>query len=190
MEAANQFNENFNLDFFRNEQLKNYVSIFRPMIADLVNKYNRNSGIKLLEEDIDDILQESITVLYEKSNDPNFSLNVKPSTYIYAVAENKVRERQKKNSKFTTSDLDGVSNMMEEDGYDRSIDEQRALRRKILRECIQLLNATQKNVFLLYHYHNASMKDIAKQFDSTERSMITQKYKASNKVQECVKSKQ
>ena len=189
MLESDQKSDNYNLDLFRFEQLRDYVKVFRPMIADLVNKYNKGAFKKLLEEDIDDILQESVIVLYEKSNDPTFSLNAKPSTYIYKVAENKIHERQKGNSKFNTSRIEESEDIVDGDSYDTSIDEKRSLRKKLLTACIKLLNETQKKVFVLFHYHNASMKEIAKQFNSTERSMITQKYKAFNKVQDCVKSK-
>ncbi len=189
MQESDQNTDNYNLDLFRNEQLRDYVKVFRPMVADLVNKYNKGAFKKLLEEDIDDILQESVIVLYEKSNDPTFTLNAKASTFIYSVAKNKIHERQKANSKFNTSEIEENADLEDKDVYDPSVDEKRSLRQKLLTACIKLLNETQKKIFILYNYHNASMKEIAKQFNSTERSMITQKYKAFNKVQDCVKSK-
>jgi RNA polymerase sigma factor (sigma-70 family) len=189
MQEPNLNSDNYNLDHFRKELLKDYVKVFRPMIADLVNKFNKGAFKKLSEEDIDDILQESVIVLYEKSNDPTFSLNAKPSTFIYSVAKNKIHERQKANSKIDISRIEENIELEDKDIYDSSIDEKRLLRKKILAACIKLLSETQKKIFILYNYHNASMKEIAKQFNSNENSMKTQKFKAAIKVKECVKSK-
>ena len=159
------------------------------MIADLVNKYNRITPGTFNELDIDDIFQDSILVLIEKEHSPTFTLTVKPSTFLYSIAENKIKERIRSNGKMVKTDIDEVEIDDKDEDYDLEKDTLRELRRKILRECIKLLSESQRKIFILFHYNNYSMKQIAQQFDSNERSMITQKYKASKSVQDCVKSK-
>jgi RNA polymerase sigma factor (sigma-70 family) len=163
----------------------------RPMVSKIVNIYNKNNYNCLNEDDIDDILQESVIVLYEKTIDPTFNLTAKSSTYIYSVAENKTRERirnyKKRNNKSFEDGDENISILTEE--YDKEKDEKDDWRLKILNECIQLLNKTQKKIFTEFYYHKKSMEDLSEELNSTIRTMISQKYKATLSIKECVKTK-
>jgi len=157
------------------------------MIAQLVSRYNQNKSFN--EEDIDDLLQESIIVLYEKIIDPTFRLTAKQSTFVYSIAQNKLREKLKKQNRYQEISFESEMVIVEDEEYDLHIDQLREHQRTILRECIKLLSETQRQVFILFNYHKVSMKQIARQFNSNEDSMKSQKYKAQKSVQECVKTK-
>jgi RNA polymerase sigma factor (sigma-70 family) len=180
-------NDNTNRDEFWRKNIRE----LRPMIAKLVNDYNKRNNNCLNEDDIDDILQESVIVLYEKTVDPTFNLTVKSSTYIYSVAENKVREKIRKLKKININSYDDTEedNLIVSDEYDKEKDKKDDWRLKILKECINLLNKTQKKIFTEFYYHKKSMEDLAEDLNSTIRTMISQKYKATISVKQCVKTK-
>jgi len=180
-------NDNTNRDEFWRKNIRE----LRPMISKLVNNYNKGNNNCLNEDDIDDILQESVIVLYEKTVDPTFNLTVKPSTYIYSVAENKVREKIRKLKKININSYDDTEedNLIVSDEYDKEKDKKDDWRLKILKECINLLNKTQKKIFTEFYYHKKSMEDLAEDLNSTIRTMISQKYKATISVKQCVKTK-
>lgn len=175
------------IDLFRKEILTGYVKQYRPMIAQLVNRYNQNNSFS--RDDIDDLLQESVIVLYEKIIDPAFRLTAKPSTFIYSIAQNKLREKLKKQNRYQEVPFENDIDVLASEEYDLAHDELKEKRKSILRECIKLLSETQRQVFILFNYHNFSMKQVALHFNSNERSMITQKYKAQKNISECVKEK-
>ena len=179
MDTSNTNRENF---------WRKSIRELRPMIAKLVNNYNKNSN-SLNEDDIDDILQESVLVLYEKTIDPTFNLTSKPSTYIYAVAENKIRERIRKKINNTNIEIDETYESVRYDEYDIEKDKNDDWRIKILKDCVELLNKTQKYIFTEFYYHKKSMEELANELDSTIRTMISQKYKATISVKDCSKSK-
>jgi len=175
----------------REEFWRKNIRELRPMIANLVNNYNKVNNNYFSEDDIDDILQESVIVLYEKTIDPTFNLTSKPSTYIHSVAENKIREKirkLKKTNKIIYNDSE-ENNSIENKEYDIEKDNNDDWRLKILKECINLLNKTQKKIFTEFYYHKKSMEELAEDFDSTIRTMISQKYKATISVKQCVKTK-
>lgn len=175
-------------DLFRRELLTGYVKQFRRMIAQLVNRYNQNNVFN--EDDIDDLLQECIVVLYEKGIDPTFRLTAKASTFVYSVAQNKLREKLKKLNRYQEVPFESEIGEMALEEYDVAQDELKERQKSILRECIKLLSETQRQVFILFSYHNFSMKQIADRFNSNENSMKSQKYKAQENIRECVKRKQ
>lgn len=180
-------NDNTNRDEFWRKNIRE----IRPMIAKLVNNYNKGNNNCLNEDDIDDILQESVIVLYEKTVDPTFNLTVKHSTYIYSVAENKVREKIRKFKKININGYDDTEqgNLIVNDEYNKEKDKKDDWRLKLLKECINLLNKTQKKIFTEFYYHKKSMEDLAEDLNSTIRTMISQKYKATISVKQCVKTK-
>ena len=176
------------MDKNRDDMWRKYIKELRPMIAQLVNRYNFNKILS--EDDIDDILQESILVLYEKTIDPTFNLTSKGSTYIYGVAENKIREKIRKNEKNPHISFDYESSIdLEMIEYDFIKDSKNNWRIRLIDKCIELLNTTQKKIFIEFYYHGKTMSEIAEYFNSNENSMKTQKYKATNNIKDCVSSK-
>ncbi len=170
-------------------QLKDYVIRFKPMIADLINKYKRKYGFGLSEEDLEDLLQDCVLVAYEKSLKPDFILESKLSTFLYAIAKNKLFEKLRVMGRITTREYKDEIEVLEQENYDYSKDELTTLKLKLIKECMKLLSATQLQVFKLYFFHNFSMNRIAIELESNENSMKAQNYKAKTNIKNCVQAK-
>lgn len=78
--------------------MKHLYANYYPMIRDLIQK---NGGS---EDDASDIFQEGMVVLYQKSQDHDFTWTSKLKTFLYAVCKNKwlMHLRKKRNSETVT----------------------------------------------------------------------------------------
>jgi RNA polymerase sigma factor (sigma-70 family) len=170
------------------ERLKNYYYIFRPIVADLVNKKGLIKKSFFKEEDINDLLQDSILVLYEKLNDPTFQLTVKDSTYFYRIVENKIFEKLRKGKKHNIVDFEDIPDV-EDNQYDAESERINNVKLKLIKECMKQLSKFQYRVLELFFFHSLSMKQIAVILDSSENSMKSQNKKAKDRIKECVETK-
>jgi RNA polymerase sigma-70 factor (ECF subfamily) len=108
-------------------------------------------------DDIQDIYQQSILVLYENivnGKVSNFNSSIK--TYLFAVGKNKYYELTRDKHKQLVSIKDNVQNesiseTIDNEYYDYSN----------LHQCLQDLGQPCKDILELYYYHKLSMQDIA-----------------------------
>lgn len=178
-----------NLDENRISLFRSYIKNYRPMVAKLINEANNKYSVLFNSMDIDDILQESIIVLYEKSVDPTFSLTSKESTFIYSVIKNKINEKIRKTKIGSNIDYDPDLDESIYEKYDKVNDNKTELNIIKLRDCISKLSETKRKVFEYFYYHNYSLKKIAELTGlASEGSATTQKFRAFKMVEECVKS--
>jgi len=178
-----------NLDNNREDLFRSYIKNYRPMVAKLINEANNKHSILFNSMDIDDVLQESIVVLYEKITDPTFNLTSKESTFIYSVIKNKINERVRKTKIGFNIDYDAEMDDSIYDDYDKVKDTNIELNIIKLRDCISKLSETKRKVFEYFYYHNYSLKKIAELTGlASEGSATTQKFRAFKLVEECVKS--
>jgi RNA polymerase sigma factor (sigma-70 family) len=174
----------------RLHRLRNYIREYRPLVAKLINEANNRNKRKFSESDIDDVLQESIIVYYEKITDATFQLTSKESTFIYGIVKNKINERIRKINKVTIVSSDSGIGELQESDYDLTKDVQMEKGFIFLKECIEQLSETKKRVFELFYYHNHSLKVIAEITGlANEGSATTQKFRAFKQIEGCVKSK-
>ena len=172
-----------------NIQLKDYASNFKPMIADLINKNKRKTGISFSEEDIDDLLQDCILIAYEKSLMSDFILESKLSTFLYGIANNKIHEKLRKKQQIITGEYNDEIEVLKQDEYDSLIDEETNFKLKLIKDCMKLLSKTQLKVFDLFFIKNFSLNKIAIEVGSNEDSMKSQNYKAKTSIKNCVQLK-
>lgn len=169
----------------RTEELKGYVRLYRPMVASIVSTTQTGSTNILNELDIDDILQDTIIVLYEKKNDPSFRLTSQESTFVYSIAKNKTLELLRKKSK----------TMPLNEGYDQEDtfyenDDTKSLKEQFLAECIGVMEGSKKLVLQMYFFDNCSMKMIAESLSlASDRVAITQMYRAKEFLFGCISKK-
>lgn len=141
-----------------------------PVIRNLILK---NSGT---EEDIDDVLQEGIIVLYEKVKSKDFKMTCSINTFIYSVCKNiwlKVLKKRSRTITFTetheTVDFNDYLN-----------DEENVLNenQKVLLESLKELGEPCKSILTHFYYDQFSMEMITKKFGYTNTDTAkTQKYK-------------
>jgi RNA polymerase sigma factor (sigma-70 family) len=80
--------------------MKHLYANYYPMIRDLIQK---NGGS---EDDASDIFQDGMVVLYQKSQDPQFSWTSTLKTFLYAVCKNKWLMHLRKKRNKAMVDLD------------------------------------------------------------------------------------
>jgi len=133
---------------------------------------NNNGSI----DDARDIFQEAMVVLYEKSNDINFSLNCQIRTYLYSVCRRLWLKKLQHQSKYTTQveSLEEIIPVEDEIEAHEKRDNDFTLMEhamgKIGEPCKSLLDA--------FYIQKKSMQDIAANFGYTNADNAkTQKYK-------------
>ena len=176
------------IDFFIKIELHDYVKRFKPMFASLMRKYNEGQKIKITEEELKDLIQESVLVAFEKVRDPNFTLTSKGSTFLYGIARLKILELLRKKGQIRTIEVDDETLNYFEDKDPLLKEETNSTLNKYLIECMKKLSVMQKRVIELFFYHKLSMKQIALDLKSTEDSVKNQNARAKKALFNCINS--
>ncbi|MGH1365265.1 MAG: RNA polymerase sigma factor [Calditrichia bacterium] len=121
----------------------------------LVFSYVMTHGGK--QEDADDVLQESIVVLWQKAVDPEFVLTSRLSTYVMAIAKNKWRAESRKKGRSNGQLPDDLlaeensllDNMMHNEQLDR------------VRRGLDRIHADCKQLLMLFYFEERPLKEIA-----------------------------
>jgi len=146
-----------------------YKSEF-PVIQSLIN--NNNGSY----DDAQDIFQESLLVLYEKLQDPEFVLNCRIRTYLYSVARRLWLKRlQQMQRYFSDAELKEELVQVEDDleFHDRK---QESFR--IMEDAMQHLGEPCRSLLKAYYMEKQTMQHIAEQFGYTNADNAkNQKYK-------------
>lgn len=146
-----------------------YKSEF-PVIQSLIN--NNNGSY----DDAQDIFQESLLVLYEKLQDPEFVLNCRIRTYLYSVARRLWLKRlQQMQRYFSDAGLKEELVQVEDDleFHDRK---QESFR--IMEDAMQHLGEPCRSLLKAYYMEKQTMQHIAEQFGYTNADNAkNQKYK-------------
>ena len=109
------------------------------------------------EEDAKDIFHDSIIVFYKKCTQPEFELTARISTFIYAIAQNKWKDKLRKKRYYANSTRDTEELLQvdeKEDAFDQLYNAINSLLESIGSPC--------KDLILLHEYKKLSFKVIAK----------------------------
>ena len=122
------------------------------MIASYVRTHGGSAA------DAEDILQETIIVLWQKVNSGSFQLTARVSTYLMAVARNKWMAEVRKRKRFVDGEnsaepLDEAASLL-----DSLIAEEDVQR---LRLALQDLGSPCRQLLMLFYFEERSMADIA-----------------------------
>jgi RNA polymerase sigma factor (sigma-70 family) len=142
----------------------------------MVRLVTSNNGT---EEEARDVYQEAVVVFWQKAIKGDLVLTSKMSTYIYSICLNLWRKELERKKRFTSEEKDSAHHM----------EQDKAERAKIIRECIGKLDDTCRKVLTYYYFDGMSMKDIAEKvgFANTDTAK-TKKYKCKKKLDELIKS--
>jgi len=122
----------------------------------MINNYIlRNGGSN---EDAQDMLQESIIVLWEKGKSKDFNLSSKLSTFLMAVVKNKWLSILRKNMRIDKS-ADTSNDFESDDDFSEKLEEDELSNR--IKEAMGKLKEICRKLLLLYYYDERSMEDIA-----------------------------
>lgn len=164
-----------------NAILKRLYSDNYPVIRKLVLT---NSGN---EEDVKDILQQGIIVLYEKSANPEFELSCSATTFLYAVCRN-ILLKQFRDKQHTVELKETHSeNFTVEGDFDAEME--LTERQELLHRLLDQAGEACKELLTLFYFHKMKLEEIAQKMNYTNmESAKTQKYKCLRKLQAAAKS--
>lgn len=136
----------------------------RTVLGELFIEYQRmiygyilkNGGNK---NDAEDVLQETIIVLWQKVNSDSLQLTVKLGTYLMAIAKNKWMAELRKRNRIVSQEIpdhipDGNPNSLESLLSKEKIES--------VRMALEMLQPICKKLLLLYYFEEKSMKEISK----------------------------
>lgn len=145
-----------------------------------ITKWLRGQGLTD-EAAAADIFQEAMVVLYEKSGNPDFQLNCRIGTYLFAVARNLWYKRLQQQKR---SPLELPDNAGGEEGPDWAADNdldihlERELHYEQLAQALEQLGEPCRSLLTAFYHQDKSMAQIATEFGYTNPDNAkTQKYK-------------
>jgi RNA polymerase sigma factor (sigma-70 family) len=144
----------------------------------------KNSG---KEEDVSDVFQDGLVILYEKLNTPGFVLTCSLKTFIYSVCRliwlKKLREQNRMPS--SINEVEKVEDIVDEYETERLEHSKMVLVEKALSK----LGENCRQILEHFYYLKASMKDIAIKFGYTnEDNAKNQKYKCLQRLKVMVQA--
>lgn len=140
----------------------------------LVQKFVLNNNGSY--DDARDIFQEAMMVLYEKTQQANFSLTCKLQTYVYSICRRLWLKRLQQNNRYTTpvDELEDIVPVEDEVEEKEKLDHDFSL----MEGAMKGLGEPCKSLLEAYYFEKKQMADIAEQFGYTNADNAkNQKYK-------------
>lgn len=131
-----------------------YESNRKPIAAFI----SRNNGTM---DDAQDMLQESLVILWERVRSGRFEYKAKLSTFIYATVKNMWSHRLRQRGRESSNDLDPE----EHEDYSPSILESLIAteQAKMVRDALEKIGEQCRKLLLLFYWEELSMEEIASQ---------------------------
>jgi RNA polymerase sigma factor (sigma-70 family) len=149
------------------EQLyRDNFPVIRHMI--LQNKGN--------EEDVPDIFQEGMYILYQKSMDPGFVLTCQVKTYLYAICRKLWLKSLSKKRGSSIQDIENVDDI----GYEEDVSQQMEQQRQFdqMNRAMEKIGEPCRSLLEAFYIHKKPMHEIAAAFNYTNADNAkNQKYK-------------
>ena len=150
--------------------------LYRKNYKMIINLIVKNSGT---EDEAKDIFQDALIVFWQKVIKKELVLSSKISTYLYSICLNLWRKELTKKQRFSREEKDGIQKEIDTDSYER---------KKIIRNCINKMNATCRKVLMYYYFDNLTMQDIANKMGfSNADTAKTKKYKCKKELDNTIK---
>jgi RNA polymerase sigma factor (sigma-70 family) len=178
-------------DIFRDKQIIERIKTNdRTVLGEIYMRYQKmifhyirqNGGSEL---DADDILQETIIVLWQKVNSEQFQLSSKLSTYLLAIARNKWMAEMRKHRKTVSGDI----SLQVSDNNPTSLETLISAEKiELVRRTLEMIPEICKKLLLLYYFEEKSMEEIAGilQFANTDVAK-SKKYQCKKSLEEILR---
>lgn len=136
------------------------------------------------EDDAKDLFQETMIVIYDKSKDPEFTLEASLKTYIYAVARRLWLKQLNRQNRSPVSSSEFTDEELESGFMDNIQDhEEKEERFKVMSQALSKLGEPCKTLLEDFYLRQMSMQEIAEKFGYTNPDNAkTQKYKCLNRL--------
>lgn len=155
-------------------QDKNAIeSIYKSNFTMIQNLIINNKGTL---NDAEDIFQEAMIVLYQKSIDKEFQLNCQLKTYLYSVSKRLWLKKLQSIQRFGIQADDVEDFISVESDLQKHQQEQNQF--SIMEKAMERIGEPCKSLLEAYYIHRKQMQEIANQFNYTNADNAkTQKYK-------------
>jgi RNA polymerase sigma factor (sigma-70 family) len=146
------------LDLIRKGDEEALVMLYEANRRPILSYVTRNRGT---EDDAEDMLQESLVVLWERVRSGQFEYTAKLSTFIYGIVKNIWSRRLARLRKEIPTEVDPEEHS---DGelsiLDDLIETEQA---KLVRDALEKIGEQCKKLLMLFYWEELSMKEIATQ---------------------------
>ena len=144
------------LDRIRNGDEEVLVDLYQSNRKPILNLVSKNSGS---HDDAEDMLQESLIVLWERVRSGRFEQNAKLSTFLYATARNLWFGRLRLKARLTPLDIDPVEHR---DHSPSALEDLVAAEETaIVRDALGMIGEQCRKLLLLFYWEELSMGEIA-----------------------------
>jgi RNA polymerase sigma factor (sigma-70 family) len=175
------------LFFSKDQSIINRIRLNdRTVLGDLYIKYRRmttsyiisNGGTK---EDVEDVLQETIIVLWRKVSSGKFDLTAKLSTYIMAIIRNKWMAIMRKRSRIKNT-FESMEDQIAEPSS--TLTQENDQRFELVREALTMIGELCRKLLYLFYYEGRNMKEIAGIMHfANENTAKSKKYQCKKKLE-------
>lgn len=155
------------------------VTLYKENYTMVRNFVLRNSGT---EEEVDDVLQDSLIAVWQNVNKEEFILKVKLSTYVMSIVKNQWFKRLKKKSRFTRVDE------APHDRFSQETDENSSLDMRIIHEMVREMDEACRKLLSYFYFDGLNNKVIADKMGYANTDTVkSKKYQCFKKLQTAVK---
>ncbi|WP_299218300.1 sigma-70 family RNA polymerase sigma factor [uncultured Aquimarina sp.] len=174
----------------QNEILAGIVAGDQTIIKECYKKYLpqvksfilKNSGS---EKDAEDIFQDAMVFVYEKLESNSLQLTSSLGTYIYSVCRNMWMNELRRSKKEIKNE--GILSIVASDSEDIIDEIEQKERSYVYQKYFLKLGPACQELLMLF-FKGLSMKDIAKQRDSTESYVRKKKFNCKKRLTELIKT--
>ena len=171
------------LNLMKNGDEEALVIVYKQNRAMVTSLVKRNGGS---DDDADDVLQESVIILWEKVRSGRFEQSSKLSTFIFAVAKNVwSRKRFKKQREQPTEFESDSFDSFEQSSLETMIESERSAS---IAKALEQLGDPCKTLLVLYYWEEQSQEDIAVQMGFANAKTVKSKKYTCKKMLEKILS--
>jgi RNA polymerase sigma factor (sigma-70 family) len=159
---------------------KALVVMYKQNIAMVKNFVRKNSGT---DEDVPDLMQDTVIAVWQNANKPNFVLSAKLSTYIMSIAKNLWYKQLRKKSRFTRIDESPVDVIATEPKSSFAMDSH------IIKTFVNNLDETCRQLLSYFYFDELDNKYIAEKMGFANTDVVkSKKYQCFKKLEKDVKA--
>lgn len=150
------------------------ISLYKGSYTMVRNFILRNNGT---EEEIDDVLQDSLIAVWQNVNKPDFQLKVKISTYLMSIVKNLWFKRLKKKSRFTKVDEAAHIRASDTDEFHFNFD------KAVIRDMVHELDEMCRKLLSFFYFDGLNNQVIADKMGYANTDTVkSKKYQCFNKL--------
>lgn len=169
------------LSRLRNADKTVLVELYKKQLPVVRNYVLKNNGS---EDDAQDLLQDSLVILWQNSHKTGFELTAKVGTYLMAICRNLWLKQLNKNSRMTSEE------QIQENQWATLPQEGKSMDLKIINQCMDALGDTCKTLLTHFYFDGMDMESIAQTMNFANADTAkAKKYQCFKKLESIVKSK-